>query len=144
MREIEFRGKTDGDWCYGSLINSPTADQYYIAEHLGDELVYPVEEETIGQYTGIEDKSGTRIYEGDIIYFKDENMYGLINFRYGGWYITWYGYVQVCNGVSWEEKYTECNEESLCSNCLTEEDKIPYEIVGNIHDNPELLGGDNG
>lgn len=155
MREIEFRGKALEDdeffnikkdsWIYGNCSYDKLQDNYHIEDTTEEDIkMIKVDPITIGQFTGFRDKDDTKIFDGDIIYFKDENMYGLINFRYGGWYITWYGYVQVCNGVSWEEEYAECNEESLYSNCLTEEDKIPYKIVGNIYDNPELLGGDNG
>ena len=97
--------------------------------------------ETLGQYTEVCDVYKTKLYDGDIIYFKEENMRGLVNFRYGGWYITWYGFVQVCNGIGWEEKYTECNEKSLYSVMLDQENQIPYEKIGNIIDNPELLKG---
>ena len=143
MRKIEFRAKGlyKNRWYYGNYVEHKRAMQSYIID-LDEENMstdHFVDKNTLCQFTGIKDKNNKKIYDGDIVYYPLEKMYGLVEFLYGGWYITWYGYVQVSNGISWEEAYMACNEDSLYSECLTEEDKIPYEIVGNKFDNPELL-----
>lgn len=123
MRTIKFRGKrTDKDeWIYGYLADGNCICDWDNKERRS----FEVKAKTIGQYTGLVDKNGNEIYEGDIVKTKG---------NWGG-VVTWNsrGYFYINDGY-----YTE--EPDLLPlgslNCYVRRD---FEIVGNIHDNPELI-----
>ena len=121
MREILFRGKTvcDGDWIYGGITWNPSKKKVFIHTEWDEGEVIP---ETVGQYTGLQDKNGTKIFEGDIVHWKKVPYF-----------------------VRWDSKKAEFvfandmeadyfvvgfNEHTTMKFC---------KVVGNIHDNPELL-----
>ena len=127
MREIEFRGKTrtteGSKWVYGyyykvkSFFDNESANYITVirSHHLTD---FNVNEETIGQYTGLKDKNGQKIFEGDIVkaFYFEKEVIGKIEFIYGTFALT-------NSGIS--------------DNQLFIFEKL--EVIGNIYDNPELL-----
>lgn len=123
MREILFKGKTvKGEWVYGLL--SHVGNGWYISDEYGNPLAYEVIPSTIGQYTGLTDKNGRRIFEGDICKIFD--LVYKVEFKYPGWQLTILSRTAYC----YPEFNSHCGE--YC------------EVIGNIHDNPELRfkGGD--
>ena len=131
MREILFRGKRvdNGEWETGSLLveRMNTSDQQVM---IADKMTgYPtlVLPETVGQYTGLKGKNGlTKIFEGDVlinIYDIDKTYIVVFDDNEATFKMKYYKYY--CEG-----KY-ECYEDMvLCTYC---------EVIGNIHDDPELL-----
>ena len=125
MRNIKFRGKTgttEGKkWVYGYLykIKSFFSEdyQYFIKnEHLQETSV---DEDTIGQYTGLKDKNGKEIYEGDIVYIIPEDETGAIE-----WDNEMARYIVIYDNIitDFDNWYGE-----------------DLEVIGNEFDNPELL-----
>lgn len=143
MREIRFRGKTDcGKWVYG----------YYYAEYpyqciISDEerkkqekhwIVWQenmdlgltrmvraqVDPATVGQYTGLNDENGQEIYEGDFLRYEERNV--IVVFEQGSFQAQRHG------GLAPLRYHLLIN--SHTANAV---------IIGNIHDNPELLKEDN-
>lgn len=141
MREILFRGKTpsddeyidDGEWVEGyyTCFNGKEHRIYsgYAETDCGD--YYPdwfnVVPETVGQYTGRTDKNGKRIFEGDIVtglFLFGLTINAVVTFQDGAFGLEWYrGNVKTFNAFT-----------SICN--------VEYEVIGNIHDNPELLKND--
>lgn len=139
VRKIKFRGKDidTGEWRYGYLSFFYTAGrdkngfiltdkaQIYSQE---DGRCYDVLAETVGQFTGKTDKNKKEIYEGDIVrvYSKD----GTFNIV-----VKWSN-----DSMGFKACYVDGNQSpfSWFTNLLTYE----LEVIGNIHDNPELLKGD--
>ena len=132
MRPIKFRAKDFGGvWYYGSLGYSNIHTKIYFQTGKGSvkrmDWVY-INQDTIGQFTGLKDKNGKEIYEGDIVGWKDDNLLYAVIFRKGMFYAS----VDV----------EDCNEEiyggfPLCT--LASQGGKGIEIVGNIYDNPELI-----
>lgn len=124
MRENKFRGKRlDGKgWAFGHLVKMWGA--WHIIDWNDENTAYAVDPATVGQYTGLKDKNGREIYEEDII--KTDFSYA-----------TWIGFVHFNKG-NFELVDSDKNGQYLTLSVLSD-----IEIIGNIHDNPELLkGGD--
>lgn len=138
MREILFRGaqKVDGCkslyWYEGSLVSEKdgyTGEvEYYIQNESGSFLVIP---ETVGQYTGLTDKNGTKIFEGDIVKYKNTD-----GIKVNGVALT------IIGKVNYNEKNASFAIDGKDKIGAKHYDYFPIkniEVIGNIHDNPELL-----
>ena len=124
MREILFRGKRKlgNEWIEGSLHTEKfTDDEEFLCCEVCQCDVYP---ETVGQYTGLTDKNGKKIFEGDIVKI---NLYEPSRFYEIG-YIK-YDYFKT--------RFVFCTDEGDYGIDIT----CVFEVIGNIHDNPELLKG---
>jgi uncharacterized phage protein (TIGR01671 family) len=124
-REILFRGRAlntmhNGKWIYGWLTKED--DDFYITN---DENFYPVENNTIGQFTGLTDKNGTKIFEGDTIRVTLSNKFtqvGIVEYTTSESRVALFGWRT--DEYFWKFTYDE-----------------DMEVIGNIHDSPELIGG---
>ena len=138
MREIKFRGRNyDGIWMYGYLMPSPKPQIHLGNKHCicacpqkmskVDVVLYEVEESTIGQYTGLKDKNGKEIYEGDIIGCHNPEIKHLIfyNEKQGR-------FMAALNGNTENDYTSVCGLDDSRWNASKE-------VIGNIHDNPELI-----
>ncbi len=154
MRVINFRGKCcgDGEWVYGSYLN---AEYHWHKRGVHNDWIvvyalqnggwvnvtrkYPVKPETVGQFTGLYDKNGKEIYEGDIVRTKD--LAQVVKFCRIG-YDSGVGLVgYVCCPISstfdrTSEDYNTHEQFYECDRCIDLKD---VEIIGNIYDNPEQL-----
>lgn len=114
MREILFRGKLviNNEWAYsrcpdGTLHSGVVKHDFIPA--------------TVGQYTGLTDKNGERIFEGDVLIghdYDEEVGYGVVRWVDGAWEVGNDEWCGTFHDNYWADK---------------------YEVIGNIHDNPELL-----
>ena len=133
IREVIFRGKrTDnGEWIEGDLKQAFRGNQLSSCGIMKTPTAYcwRVDPETVGQFTGLTDKNGVRIFEGDIVHCvsKLDSADMVIIFECGQF------------RMILAEKYHEyqTNVGYYDINCFAKE------VIGNIHDNPELLGGEN-
>ena len=129
MREIVFRGYTGRNWQYGYLIDKEAIRNF---DQNGLPVsTYIVLKKTIGQYTGLKDKNGTKIFEGDIIKRLDGKLY-VIRYSYGGFDAEPIEEFYKRPKITWNTLGEMQNALWTTDNC---------EVIGNIHDNPELLEG---
>lgn len=129
MREMLFRGKRvdNGEWVFGYFWSNDVGNSFIRVTKENDEIVlkdYEVIPETVGQYTGLTYKKGGKIFEGDIIR-TNCNEIGVIR---RGEYDVYSRYV--FGGYYCVDKTSALIEWTCSWHC---------EVIGNIHDNPELL-----
>lgn len=131
MRQIKFRGKRldNGEWVYGSLIQNVTDKSVNVAfivpylpcssepHDMCTAEMFRVNPPTTGQFTDLTDSNGKEIYEGDIVKNEYEDVGSITMFR-GEWRVDW-------------------GADDIFS--IYDELKDELVVIGNIHDNPELL-----
>lgn len=143
MRPIIFRAKRvdNGEWVYGDL--SKIHCRVYISQFVLDDTFQDGAEnehlykhiwvlpETVGQYTGLTDKNGKKIFEGDIVSFEDESPY---NYEYHDDIISNAGEVKYADG-----QFYLTNRIAVKMDDLIYDGVLDGEVIGNVIDNPELL-----
>jgi uncharacterized phage protein (TIGR01671 family) len=154
-REILFKGKRidNGEWIYGSLIISTVANQEHFhiqqRESAGSRYVFAVDQETVCQFTGLLDKNGNKIFEGDKVKFCDfRGVYDRKQSLHDGFINGWIGVIEYNNHYGWYlNKENEHNlkmlepignESDYRNNVyiysMDNISKTNPEITGNIHD----------
>lgn len=133
MREILFRGKRDdtGEWIEGDLRQDKDLGTSYILgwdyyeedwEFQREPFECEVIPESVGQYTGLTDKNGTKIFEGDVVNILTENNeIGIVKYDEGGFEVEADGFV-----IDFKQNI----------------DGTDVEVIGNIYDDPKPLKGE--
>lgn len=133
MRKIVFRAKRlpDGEWVYGDLECRRLDGRCFIHSYSDDRKYYTQYEvvpDTIGQYTGLKDANGEEIYEGDILdLYIPKNNIGKPEHRK--------------RKVIWKDsgfRITNMHDDCVMDR-VTSTIELIYTVIGNNHDNPELL-----
>ncbi|MDE6801309.1 MAG: hypothetical protein K2J06_00900 [Muribaculaceae bacterium] len=132
MRKIKFRGKNlkSGEWFYGNLYDKDTVGRTHICTT--DRGCLCINPDTVGQFTGLTDCNGKEIYEGDIISWisamgrSARRIQGVVVWDQNT--MSW----SIARDIAITRSYTQHEVSRLAG-------KSPVEVIGNIHDNPELI-----
>lgn len=137
MREILFRGKrlADGEWAFGNLDVKPDSRIAIITPD--DTLIGKygrVDPSTVGQFTGLRDLYGTRIFEGDIVTFLAYDAFSRSACAF-------FGVVVFRDGAFWALTSPTFEFRYALTEILDGEGAEDYDtkVIGNVHDNPERL-----
>ena len=119
MRPIKFRGKgkKDGKWYFGNLYDRDIYGRTHICTI--NRGCFNIDPNTVGQFTGLYDKNGEEIYEGDIYRYNNPDSINEVSYCMGGGFVGF----------------------DLTPAIHSENRLLDVEVIGNIYDNPELLKG---
>lgn len=122
MREILFRGKRidNDEWVYGSLVIWSDGSTSIFDARL-DVPTWAVDPTTVSQFTGLTDKNGKRIFEGDIVRYMNNDIMVIVWNKEAASFVGAYSYINF----------------NYCATLIN--GHMYLEVIGNIHDNPELL-----
>jgi uncharacterized phage protein (TIGR01671 family) len=144
MHEILFRGKrTDnGEWAYGYVCRygwTGKEKTYIVPDYASALYSLEVDPETVGQYTGLKDKNGTKIFEGDIVKCVDANN--------GGSFTAIVSFGNPNHEYNWGFQLVRIGGDDLNTHILLwvdmEEDGAYIEVISNIYDAAKTIGGIN-
>ena len=159
MREILFKAKRldNGEWVEGYYLNIAKINHFICTGKIKLDgalkgiiapEMYEIDPDTLCQYTGITDKSGQKIWENDVLRGHGDEK-DLSKAVFGGFYVIDVETLEIVDSVvGWHTEVIETDEISKCEPFnlpmpLTEFyiNRSEYEVIGNIFDNPELVGG---
>ena len=147
MREIKFRGKCAhcDEWAYGNLADYGEGEIPEIQgfDPYGEEKEewrnVPVDSDSVGQYTGLKDKNGKEIYEGDVV-VRHSSICGSIDdigvVKYDEEKAM---FVLYRKNKLYETSFHFLKGQTINDGYCTFSETFTYEVIGNIYDNPELL-----
>lgn len=119
-RKIKFRGKRNknGEWVFGYYVEDFLSPKDAVIVNTEGEKWFFVNPESVGQFTGLHDKNGKEIYEGDVVKAWKHNETSFVH------------EIKHRDGIFWFGNWNWSEFQNVFRN---------IEVIGNIHDNPELL-----
>ena len=144
-REVIFRGKRldNGKWLYGDLMHDNHQGCYiYPNDCTGLYTENKVDPDTVGEFTGMRDRHGKKVFEGDVVRRRD-SAFGYVDtgvvkydFHLGAFVLEYESY-----GRTYQSTFKKgfSDNDGKC----TIEETYSYEVIGNIHNNPEFVNKDD-